>query len=453
MNRNHRAPNLNSDELFAEAVGRLEAGEPLAQILDSYPADLHTELFEMLSIVQATRELGQISAPRPSAARRAAAKQNFLAAAAQMRAEKLGEPYFGATPFTPSVSSPAVQRNSQPPATPIPARPTPRKPVMRRQSLWGQMMDGMQGLFANRALRLAPLLLLLALVLVSTSTLVAVAQYSVPGDVTYSLKEWIRKQELELAPPDRRELVRQEQEQELAEDVRRAAERADLDGAVIQDEVTQVYYGRNGRLLKIGGLTVMDRYQPDGNVEVFREMTIEGDLEPGAQVQITYQILPGQSDTVQGIALTVVAPPTETPTAGSPDEIQPQVAGCSIVQPEGWVPYEVRVGDNLTFLATRGGTTVDKVMEVNCLETEVIVIGAKLYVPAASLKTDTPLLQCGSDRPTDWVLYEVQAGDNLSAIAQRTGASVSELMAVNCLGNDTILIGAKLYVPSATPTP
>ncbi|HXF62642.1 MAG TPA: LysM peptidoglycan-binding domain-containing protein, partial [Caldilineaceae bacterium] len=137
----------------------------------------------------------------------------------------------------------------------------------------------------------------------------------------------------------------------------------------------------------------------------------------------------------------------------APAVLQPQVAGCTVTRPEGWVPYEVRIGDNLTFLANRGGTTVDKIVEVNCLESETILIGAKLYVPAASLKTDVPVLQCGVDRPEDWVLYEVKAGDNLTAIANRTGATVSELMAVNCLETDTILIGAKLYVPSATPTP
>ena len=98
------------------------------------------------------------------------------------------------------------------------------------------------------------------------------AQSSLPGDATYSFKQWMRKQELQFTAPDRRDLVRQAQEQELAEDVRRAAVRADQNSAVIQAEDTQVFYGRSGRLLKIGGLTVMDRYQPDANKEVFRPM-------------------------------------------------------------------------------------------------------------------------------------------------------------------------------------
>jgi LysM repeat protein len=237
----------------------------------------------------------------------------------------------------------------------------------------------------------------------------------------------------------------------LAEDVAKAANRADANSAIIQAEDTQVYYGRNGRLLKVGGLTVMDRYQPDANLEVFKEMTIEGDLQPGARVDLTYQIMPGQSDTVQGIALTVVAPPNEAEIieVDLPANELPQAGACSVSQPEGWVPYTVQSGDNLTFLANRGGTTVSKIAEVNCLESEVIVIGAKLLVPADSLKTDLPLLQCGSDKPADWVLYEVQAGDNLSVLAERGGVSVADVMAVNCLDGETIVIGAKLYLPES----
>ncbi|MCC6167513.1 MAG: LysM peptidoglycan-binding domain-containing protein [Caldilineaceae bacterium] len=446
MNRNHRAPHFNSDDLFAEAVTRLEAGEAIDKILASYPAAMRDELFDMLSIVQVARELGQTPIPRPSAARRAAAKQNFLAAAAQMREEQQR------TASVPSVTASSVTAPSTTAQTP---RSVPRRKPPARASLWERFAGGFQSIFSNRSLRLAPMILALALVLLSTSTLVTMAQTAVPGDLAYSFKQWIRKQELELAPPDRRALVRQEQERELAADVARAAERADQNSAIIQAEDTQVYYGRNGRLLKIGGLTVVDRYQPDANVETFKPMTVEGDLQPGAQVKITYQILPGQSDTVQGIALTVVAPPAETTGAqpGQIEVIQPQVVGCTVNQPEGWVPYEVKAGDNLTFLAMRGGTTVDKLMQANCLEGEIILIGAKLYVPADSLKTDGPLLHCGAQAPKDWMLYEVQPGDNLTAIAERSGVTVTDIMSVNCLDNDTILIGSQLYIPSATPTP
>jgi LysM repeat protein len=429
MNRNDRLSHPN-DDIFAAAVERLEAGESMPSILASYPPALYDELREMLSIVEVTQNMHAAPVPRPSAAKRAAAKQTFLATAAQMRA--------------------AQSQPAQPAARPL-SRPAARRKAMQSMSPWERFNLGLQSFFGSRSLRLAPMIVTLALVLFSTTTVVTLAQTAVPGDLAYTLKQWIRKQELELAPAGQRDLVRLEQERELAEDVAKAASRADANSAIIQAEDTQVYYGRNGRLLKIGGLTVMDRYQPDANVEVFKPMSVEGELVPGAQVNLSYQIMPGQSGTVQGIALTVVAPP-------SPEEVIPvevpagelvDPTACQASQPEGWVPYTVAVGDNLTFLASRGGTTIQKIVEVNCLNTETIIIGTRLYIPADAIKTDKPLLACGSSVPEGWELYEVQPGDSLSVIADRGGVSIEDVMGVNCLENETILIGAKLYAPAA----
>ena len=437
MNRNDRLSNSNIEEIFTTAVSRLEAGEPIPDILASYPPALHDELLDMLSIVQVAEQIGSAPVPRPAAARRAAAKKTFLATAAQMRMAQESQN------MRASQVAPVV------PPRPI-SRPAARRAARRAMSPWERFTTGLQELFSPRALRLAPLIVTLALVLFSTTTVVTITQAAVPGDLAYTLKQWIRKQELELAPASQRDLVRQEQERELAEDVAKAASRADANSAIIQAEDTQVYYGRNGRLLKIGGLIVMDRYQPDANVEVFKEMTVEGDLQPGAQVNLTYQIMPGQSDTVQGIAVTVVAPPNESELIelDVPASELTEAGTCSVSQPEGWVPYHVQSGDNLTFLANRGGTSVSKIVEVNCLDSDEIVIGTQLYVPANSLKTDLPLLQCGNNVPENWVIYEVQAGDNLSVLAERGGVSVDEIMATNCLDDEIIRIGQKLYLPA-----
>jgi len=289
--------------------------------------------------------------------------------------------------------------------------------------------------------------------LFGTSTLVKAAQLAIPGDPTYTLKQTIRKLELSLAPAEQRDTVRQEQEKELAADVAKAANRADANNAVVQSEDTQIYYGRFSNVLKIGGLKVIDQYQPDSNVEAFTKMTIDGELKPGAQVKVTYQIMPGQKDTVQGIALTVVAPPNEAeviPVDVPASELQ-QPATCNVSQPVGWVPYTVKAGDNLTFIATRGNTTVTKIVEVNCLESDNIVIGAELLVPTESLQTDVPQAVCGADRPADWTLYEVKAGDNLSVLADRTGTTIDEISKFNCLDSEsinTIVIGDKLYLPA-----
>lgn len=450
MNRNDRFSKPNAEDIFATAASRLEAGESIPDILASCPPALHDELLQMLAIVEVTGTMRSAPVPRPSATKRAAANRAFLATAAQMQADQLAQMAPVQVPTT--QASLAQQTTSRPVS-----RPAARRAARRRMNPWERFTAGLQDIFGSGALRLAPMIAVLVLVLFSTSTLVSLAQSAIPGDPIYTLKQTIRKWELELAPASQQPMLRQEQEREMAEDVAKAADRADANNAIVQAEDTQIYYGRNSRnsrLLKVGGLKVMDQYQPDANVEIFKPMTVDGELEllPGSQVNLTYQIMPGQSDTVQGIALTVVAPPKaeEVIEVDVPVTELQETGTCTVSQPAGWVSYSVQQGDNLTRLADRGGTTISQLAEVNCLESEIIVIGAELFVPADSLKTDIPLLQCGNDRPEDWVLYEVKQGDNLSILAERTGATLTDIMAVNCLNSDTIdniVIGSKLYLP------
>lgn len=431
MNGNHRFPNLSPDDAFEEAVSRLETGESIESVIASYPFTDASELTDFLHIVQIAQQIQHEPVPQPPPARRSAAKRTFLNAAAELRSQEL----VAHTHRAARIAEPS-RRHAAPPPAP---------------SFLDRVAEALQAIFSTRTLRLAPLIVTLALVLFSVSTFVTVAQSAVPGDLTYSFKQWMRKQELQLTPPDRREIVRQMQEQELAEDVKKAAERADNNSAVIQAEDSQVFYGRVGRLLKIGGLTVMDRYQPDANIEDFRPMEIVGDLIPGVTVNLVYQIMPGQSDTVQGISLNVIAPPAETPTpetVAPAADVQPREEACTIKQPEGWIEYEVAPGDNLTFLARRGEVDIETLIQTNCLKSETILIGARLYLPAKAIEAQTPQPKCGDGTPEGWVAYEIQVGDNLTRLAGQRGTTIEELMAVNCLTSDTIVIGATLYLPA-----
>lgn len=445
MSRNYRIPELSPEEIFAEAVERMEAGEPIGSIVASYPSADPAELTDFLNIVQVAQDIHAAPVPRPSAPRRAGAKREFLAAAAELRLQQQA----AEEPTPPVRTSQAAPRQASRPAARS-SRYVPPQPTF-----WERMAAAVQGAFSVRALRLAPLIVILALVLFGTSTFVTLAQSALPGDLTYSFKQWIRNQELLLTPPDRRDSVRAAQELELAEDVKKAADRADVNAAVIQAEDMQVFYSRNGRLLKIGALNVMDRYQPDANVELFQDMTVEGDLQPGALVQLTYQIMPGQSDTVQGISLSVVSPPVITPTPETEDvpavDTQPREMDCTVTHPEDWVEYSVASGDNLTWIAKRGGTTVEELMRVNCLDSETILIGANLRVPPTAVETTgAPVTDaCVVSAPENWISYQVQVGDNLTALANYANLSLEELMRVNCLDSETILIGQKLFLPPA----
>jgi len=406
---------------------------------------MHDELSDMLNIVEVTEQMKNAAIPRPSAARSATAKRQFLATAAQMRLEQQSQ-------TAPSI---AVATTAQTASTRPISRPAARRAARRAMNPWERFMAGLKDMFGSGAMRLAPVIVIIAVVVFGTSMLAQAAQQAVPGETFYGLKQTIRKLELDYAPSSQRVMVRQQIEKAVAADVKKAAANADANNVVVKAEDTMIYYGRNGNLLKVGELKVIDKYQPDANAEGFEKMTIDGNLKPGAQVKVAYQIMPGQTDTVQGIALTVVAPPNQAeviPVDVPATDLQ-QTATCAVTQPEGWVTYSVKSGDNLTFLAKRGNTTPSKIAEVNCLESDTIVIGAPLYVPAASVSADVPTTAtaCGADIPQGWVLYEVKAGDNASTLADRTGTTLQEIEQVNCLDNEsinTIVIGSQLYLPA-----
>jgi LysM repeat protein len=77
------------------------------------------------------------------------------------------------------------------------------------------------------------------------------------------------------------------------------------------------------------------------------------------------------------------APPTTRTTASA--------TACVAQRPDGWTTYTVQSGDTLSQLAERGGITLERLMNVNCLtDPGYVVAGWRLFVPV-SLQTDRPL--------------------------------------------------------------
>lgn len=64
-------------------------------------------------------------------------------------------------------------------------------------------------------------------------------------------------------------------------------------------------------------------------------------------------------------------------------------------------------------------------------------------VPSGSL--------CGP--PAGWVLYTVQAGENLYRISLRYDVSLAQMRQANCLASNDIYAGQRIYVPYLTPSP
>ena len=207
-------------------------------------------------------------------------------------------------------------------------------------------------------MRLAPLAVLVAIMLLGSASVFTVA-WSIPGDLTYPIKEWSRRVGLRLVTESEREAIREAQDKARAQELAQAFEKADRNSVIITETVTEIYQGHQtgNDLLNFGAATVMPRYQPDANANTeFLPMQIVGELLPGAEVELTYQIMPGQQSQtgiVQGISVRVIAPPptptplptptmpppthTTAPTATSP----PRLPANSVVlnPPAGWVPY------------------------------------------------------------------------------------------------------------------
>ncbi len=82
---------------------------------------------------------------------------------------------------------------------------------------------------------------------------------------------------------------------------------------------------------------------------------------------------------------TATATETTTPIATPTEEV-----ACVPSPPSGWVRYIIQANDTLSGLATRGNTTLQRIQEVNCLEGNLLSIGATLWLPASVLPTATP---------------------------------------------------------------
>lgn len=134
------------------------------------------------------------------------------------------------------------------------------------------------------------------------------------------------------------------------------------------------------------------------------------------------------------ITVTFTLTPTMTETPPPPTNCPP---------PPGWQAILSAPGDTLESLASFYGTTVEALMQANCLLTSQILPGTRLYVPP---KLPTPTERCVI--PAGWVVYTVRYGDNLYTLGLMFKVSVQALMKANCLPSDKIYAGQKLFVPN-----
>ena len=93
--------------------------------------------------------------------------------------------------------------------------------------------------------------------------------------------------------------------------------------------------------------------------------------------------------------------------------------------------YTVVKGDTLWDIANKYKTTVNKLKDINNLNTNLLQIGQKIYVPKSNNNE-----------------YIVQKGDTLYSISRKFNTTVSELVNKNNLKTNILQIGQKLIIPS-----
>ena len=118
-------------------------------------------------------------------------------------------------------------------------------------------------------------------------------------------------------------------------------------------------------------------------------------------------------------------------------------------QTGGLGKYRVRPGDNLSVIAGRHGMTVAQLKRRNGLTSNRIIAGRYLLVRSPNSVSRTRRRAASVPVPAS-ERYKIRAGDNLSTIAQRFGATVGDLKAWNNLRGSRIRAGKWLVVD---PTP
>ncbi|MEZ4732677.1 MAG: LysM peptidoglycan-binding domain-containing protein [Caldilineaceae bacterium] len=377
----------HSEDIFARAVERVEAGESIDAVLTTVPEAMRAELRDLLLLVTATHHLQRAPVPQRPAPRRAERKAAFLQAAAQIKAET-------AVPTTmPAAAVSAKTRQSK-------AVQKPSAVIDWLRDFWSTVQAG----FSGPNVRLAPLVMIILAVWLGAfgfNTVASAAEMDNP--VLYPVKQWMDYQQLNLSSEAARGEVYQRIVTRIINDATDAAtelsavEQVSGAKATIVGTELLVVEGVADDYLLFGPLRIRMQYQPNPNIDQFVGMTMARMPGEGEQVEVTFQIVPVDRENqvkfeIQGISLQfpkkqlpIAATPTpeRTATPTATVTLTATATPCVVSRPAGWVPYAVRSGDSLSFIAQRTGTTVALLQQVNCIvDPNNIRSGNNLFAPA-----------------------------------------------------------------------
>ena len=111
--------------------------------------------------------------------------------------------------------------------------------------------------------------------------------------------------------------------------------------------------------------------------------------------------------------------------------------------------YKVQKGDTLYSISQKFNTTVDEIKRLNNITSNNIYINQELYIPTSTSSPSTPLPipPIDDDENEEYSEYIVQKGDSLWKISRDYNITVKELIELNNLKATTLQIGDKLLVP------
>ena len=114
-----------------------------------------------------------------------------------------------------------------------------------------------------------------------------------------------------------------------------------------------------------------------------------------------------------------------------------------------YISYTVKKGDNIYSIARLNNIDVDTIIKDNSLSSDNLSIGQVLKI---RVSPDTLIEECyGTDYTppsSSSITYVVKRGDNLYSISNKYGVSVSDIVKLNNLKNNTLQIGQQLKIPS-----
>jgi len=149
-----------------------------------------------------------------------------------------------------------------------------------------------------------------------------------------------------------------------------------------------------------------------------------------------------------------------TPTATKPNILPPEKSKDKIVKKEQKVlkpSHTVKKGDSLYSIATKNGTSVDSIKELNNLENNNLQIGQVLRLTSQAPPQNAVLAVIKEPAKEKVVqvtgpnnIYKVKSGDTISQIAEDHGVLTKDLKEHNNLNNNNLKIGQLLTIPSTT---